>query len=346
MKVMLKRVGLDLRNQYPNQEMARKGSILGWLNGYCTVDLKNASGSVFTELVRELFPCAWFKMLNDLRSPSWVMDESDPVKYSGFVSMGNGYCFPVETLIFASICSAAHAYTGTTPDFRVYGDDIIVRQNESGVVQEYLRYFGFELNPDKSFFFGPFRESCGADWYDGEPVRPVYLDDPLDTLEQRIRAHNALCRLPNRWGETLAHACRNWFPEFISKLCRPFAGETDEAVDNRHATVPNPWQLRNTTLRCPAWYGLSFRSKLDTEIGLHPHFEVAYWYACLTGSDPERPFAMRRETLMSVKRFYHGGAEAVTLPFERNRRETAYRVPEFRRNLFAMDQGSLSSKLH
>jgi hypothetical protein len=327
MKLALRRAGVtDLTDQAPNQELARKGSILGWLNRYCTVDLKNASGSVYTELVRELFPSAWFKMLNDLRSPSWAVGKDDPIKYHGFVSMGNGYCFPLETLIFASICSAAHAYTGTAPDFRVYGDDIIVRQNESGVVQEYLRYFGFELNPDKSFFFGPFRESCGADWYDGEPVRPVYLDDALDSLEQRIRAHNAFARLP-AYGEPLAHACRNWFPVWISKFARPFEGETDEAVDNRHATVPEPWHLRNKTLGVPAWYGLRFSPKGDRDIGQHPRFEVAYKYAVLQGASSEKPFAMRRETRMSVARFYHGGALAVKLPHERGLREQNLSLP-------------------
>lgn len=346
MKMALKRAGINLAHQRPNQLMAREGSVVGWLNRYCTVDLKNASGSVYTELVRELFPAAWFKMLNDLRSPSWKMDESDPVKYQGFVSMGNGYCFPLETLIFASICSAAHRYTGTPEDFRVYGDDIIVRQNESGVVQEYLRYFGFELNPDKSFFFGAFRESCGADWYDGEPVRPVYLDDTLDSLEQRIRAHNAFTRLPSRWAEPLAHACRNWFPIFISKFCRPFAGETDEAVDNRFATIPEPWHLRNKTLGCPAWYGLDFRSKLDTEIAQATNYDIAYWYGCLMGANPLRPFAMRRETQMSVKRFYHGGGMSQDLPYESNRRETAYRPAPFRRCLSRWNGSSLISKLH
>lgn len=319
MKKRLRIHGLDLSKQAPNQELARQGSVTGWLNSYCTADLKNASGSIYTELIRELLPASWFSFLNAIRSPSWMIDQADPVKYQGFVSMGNGYCFPLETLIFASICSAACTYTGSPEDFRVYGDDIIVRQNESAIVQEYLRYFGFELNPDKSFFFGPFRESCGADWYDGEPVRPVYLDDTLDTFEQRVRAHNALCRLPNRWAEPLAHACRDWFPLFSSKFCNPFAGETDEAVDNRFATILDPWHMRNKTLNVPAWYGMDFRSKLDTEIAERAAFPVAYKYACLSGSNPDKPFAERRETLMSVKRFFHGGGESQDFPHEDGR---------------------------
>lgn len=317
MKKCLRRFGINLSRQDTNQRKAREGSIVGQLNSYCTVDLKNASGSVFLELVRELFPPAWFQMLNALRAPEWRMDTGDPVRYHGFVSMGNGYCFPVETLIFASICSAAHRYTGSHEDFVVYGDDVILRQNEALVALEYLRYFGFEVNTDKSFFFGPFRESCGADWYDGEQVRPVFLDDTLDTLEQRVRAHNALVRLPNKWAEPLAHACRNWFPGYISKLCRPFAGDTDEAVDNRYDTIQNPWHLRCTTYKTPAWYGLAFRAIGDSEIEQHTDFGIAYRFGALMGASSERPFAMRRETQMSVKRFTHGGGMSQDFPHEK-----------------------------
>ncbi|DAD52564.1 TPA_asm: RNA-directed RNA polymerase [ssRNA phage SRR6960509_14] len=316
MKKCLKRFGINLSDQGTNQAKAREGSILGWLNSYCTIDLKNASGSVFLELVRELLPADWFLMLNALRAPEWSLGSGEPVRYHGFVSMGNGYCFPLETLIFASICSAAHRYTGTHEDFVVYGDDVLIRQNEALVVLEYLRYFGFEVNTDKSFFFGPFRESCGADWYDGEQVRPVFLDDALDSIEQRIRAHNALARLPNRWAEPLAQACRNWFPGYISKLCRPFADDTDEAVDNRHATIQNPWHMRCITYRTPAWYGLAFRAIGDDEIEQHMYFDVAYRFGALMGASSVKPFAMRRETQMSVKRFTHGGGKSQDFPHE------------------------------
>lgn len=334
MKARLKRVKLDLRSQARNQALAREGSILGWFNRYCTADLKNASGSIFIELIRELFPSDWFVMLNALRSPSWVIDKADPIRYTGFASMGNGFCFPVETLIFASICSAAHRYTGTTEDFVVYGDDIIMRQNESGVVQEYLRYFGFELNPDKSFFFGPFRESCGADWYDGEPVRPVYLDDTLDTFEQRIRAHNALARLDSKWAEPLSTSCRDWFPKFTSRFARPHKGRDDEAVDNRWQIISEPVLRWNLTLQCQAWYGLRFTSKADREIEQHPSYGIAYRYGVISGGSSDKPFAMRRETRMSVACFSHGGGEAISFPHEEypcegNTRRLGHPVKDF-----------------
>jgi len=316
MKNCLRLFGINLSDQSVNQIKAREGSILGWLNSYCTLDLKNASGSIYTELVRELYPPGWFTFLNAIRAPSWCYDGEEPVKYHGFVSMGNGYCFPLETLIFASICHAAHKYTGTKNDFVVYGDDIIVRQNEALVVQEYLRYFGFEVNTDKSFFFGPFRESCGTDWYDGKPVRPVYLDSPLESFQERIRAHNAFARLPNHWAELLARSCASWFPSFANKFVRPLEDMTDEAIDGRHNTLPDPWHMRCTTYRTPAWYGVLFSAIPDKDIGRHADFRVAYRYASLSGGKSEVPFAMRRETLLRVGRFTHGGGSSQELPHE------------------------------
>jgi hypothetical protein len=316
MKKRLRRFGINLSDQSLNQEKAYQGSILGWLNSYCTIDLKNASGSIYTELVKELLPPEWFSFLNCLRAPSWCFKTEEPVKYHGFVSMGNGYCFPLETLIFASICSSAHGYCQTRQDFVVYGDDIIVRQNEALVVLEYLHYFGFEVNTDKSFFYGPFRESCGADWYDGKPVRPVYLDNPLESFQEMVRAHNAFARLPNKWAELLAHSCASWFPSFANKFVRPFEDITDEAIDGRHNTLPDPWHMRCKTYRTPAWYGVLFSAIPDKDIGRHADFRVAYRYAALSGGKSEVPFAMRRETLMRVGRFTHGGGLSQDLPHE------------------------------
>ena len=38
-----------------------------------------------------------------------------------------------------------------------------------------LRYFGFTPNEKKTFCEGPFRESCGGDFFEGQPVRAYFL---------------------------------------------------------------------------------------------------------------------------------------------------------------------------
>jgi hypothetical protein len=42
-------------------------------------------------------------------------------------------------------------------------------------VREYLEAFGLKVNSRKTFFQGPFRESCGKDFINGVLVTPVYL---------------------------------------------------------------------------------------------------------------------------------------------------------------------------
>lgn len=322
-RLRLRRFGIDLRDQGVNQVWAREGS-LGGSNPRCTIDLKNASGSIFIELVRECcqFCPDWFVALNAIRSPSYSSPDDTHLsvkRYEMFSSMGNGFTFPLETLIFAAICSAAHRYCGTQEDFRCYGDDLVVRQNESLVVLEILRDCGFVANADKTFLFGPFRESCGTDWYNGIAVRPIVLDNALETFEQRVRLHNAFTRLPNvRDAAQLSSACVNWFPtSFSSWFVRPYADHTDEAIDGRFLHgPPGPPVLQCLNTLAPGWYGLAFSPVLDRAAERHDMFYMAYHYAGLLGAISTEPFAARRETILRVARFSHSGNTSSWLPHE------------------------------
>lgn len=152
LRALLKRVNLDLRNQKINQELAYLGSI-EQEDPYCTIDLSSASDTLATEVVRNLLPPDWFNLLNCTRSPNYQID--GVVKpYHKFVSMGNGFCFPLQTLIFASVCHAAAVTSHHKPDFRVYGDDIIVRRSIFPTVLQFLKRLGFTPNPRKTFSLG------------------------------------------------------------------------------------------------------------------------------------------------------------------------------------------------
>lgn len=188
LKDRLRRVGLDLSNQSKNQELARLGTLEDE-DPYCTIDLSSASDTLATEVVRHLLPPEWFDLMNRTRSPSYSLD-GVVKRYHKFVSMGNGFCFPLETLIFASLCHTAAVSLNQRPDFRVYGDDIIVRRSVFHRTLQLLKCCGFSPNPKKTFFEGPFRESCGADWYLGENVRPLVLDGPFDNLGKFFSFHN------------------------------------------------------------------------------------------------------------------------------------------------------------
>jgi len=186
----LRRVGLDLSDQATNCHLAYLGSLPGQEDPYCTIDLSSASDTMATEVVRDVLPGDWFDLLNNNRA-KYYEQPGEPVRaYHKFVSMGNGFCFPLQTLIFASICHAAYAESSLDPDFRVYGDDIIVRRSVFPRVVAMLRHHGFQPNPRKTFSQGPFRESCGMDWHSGINVRPVFVTKRLDSLQSLFTLFN------------------------------------------------------------------------------------------------------------------------------------------------------------
>lgn len=226
----LKDIGLDLSDQSRNRFFAKFGSE-DWLqpNGFCTIDLSSASDSIATEVCRSVLPAAWFDFLNQIRSKEYVLDDST-YRYEKFCSMGNGFCFPLETLLFSAIVAAAG---GGIPrrDFVVYGDDIIVRKTHFDAVIAALKLFGFKPNTKKTFSTGPFRESCGADWYAGEDVRPYTLDERLDSVQAIYKFLN-LSRRNSRTSEFFQGVYPDvlgWLPvEF--HFWRPF-GPPDGGID-------------------------------------------------------------------------------------------------------------------
>lgn len=175
----LRAYGVDLSTQSKNQALARAGA-RDWatLNPTVTLDLSAASDSVSVELVRSLLPPVWVSFLDDIRSKQFVLredDGSDPVDYQKWSSMGNGYTFVLETLIFWALAEGCRSLCDDSTPLAVYGDDIAIGRCSALLLIEVLRFAGFAVNSDKTFLFGKFRESCGADWYAEENVTPVYL---------------------------------------------------------------------------------------------------------------------------------------------------------------------------
>lgn len=183
-------VGINLEHQSPNQVLAFYGSLRNHRK-WATLDVRDASACQVIELVRSLFSEEWFSFLNDIRSPAGEWPDGTVRRYQMFCSMGNGFCFPLETLIFASICHAAYKLCNRKPEFRVYGDDMIVDADIALLVIEILKSCGFRMNLDKTFMFGPFRESCGANWYEGYGVTPVYWRKRITCRSELFHAHNA-----------------------------------------------------------------------------------------------------------------------------------------------------------
>lgn len=166
----LRAVGVDISDQSLNQRLALEGSLTGDL---ATLDLSSASDTISTELIFNLLPVDWALALSRCRTRS-VKIGNEVIRQEKFASMGNGFTFPLETLVFWAL---ARACCDNSETVSVYGDDIIVPSHRAAVVSNLLHCAGFVVNIDKSFSSGPFRESCGADYYKGIDVRPYYQKD-------------------------------------------------------------------------------------------------------------------------------------------------------------------------
>lgn len=191
-RTALKRVGVDLDlGQSYNGRLALEASVS---NALSTLDLASASNSVTRELVRRLLPPDWFDLLDALRC-EWVEVDGVWTRLEMFSSMGNGFTFELESLIFwaaaATVCDDLHSSVGDTR-IAIFGDDIIVPKAAAGRLVELLEFLGFRVNTEKSFFEGPFRESCGVHAYLGVDITPFYVEESFALTNERLRVANKL----------------------------------------------------------------------------------------------------------------------------------------------------------
>jgi len=176
MKKLLRAVGLNLSDQKPNQNAALRGSRDGDI---ATLDLVGASDNMAYGLVLDQIPPGWFHLLEVGRT-STVEYEGKIFELQKFSSMGNAYTFELESLIFYSLALSTCEYLGlSSKDVRSYGDDIVVPVGAVDLLKDVLDYCGFSINLDKSYWKGPFRESCGADYLYGMDIRPFYLKEQI-----------------------------------------------------------------------------------------------------------------------------------------------------------------------
>lgn len=191
----LKKFGLDLNTQSRNVHFARLAKTFD----LATVDLANASNTLSIGAVKSLLPADWFAVLDSYRSWYGQTKEGDlTTKYSMFSSMGNGFTFELESLIFYALCLDAVSlvtkkhYKECMREVAVYGDDLIVPQDCYEQLVHHLTKYGFKVNHSKSFTSGSFFESCGSDFYDGYDVRPFFLKRELRTIKDLYFLCNSL----------------------------------------------------------------------------------------------------------------------------------------------------------
>lgn len=178
---VLRMIGLDISTQQAkNNALALRGSIDG---SVATLDLKSASDLISTDLVRLLMPTKWYELLMTLRSPVTKLPSGEVVELNMISTMGNGTTFPLMTFLIVSLLYGFRC-TRRGPTLRidwtstaVFGDDVIIPTAEYSGFCTVLEQAGFLVNHEKSYSEGPFRESCGGDFYMGWDVTPFYVKD-------------------------------------------------------------------------------------------------------------------------------------------------------------------------
>jgi len=182
-----------LNDQSVNQNMAR-GAFHGHL---ATIDLSAASDSIARELVEMLLPVDWTHFLDRLRSKNWK-DKDRITKLDKFSSMGNGFTFELETLIFWAVTASVTDLTYPGRPFSIYGDDIICDRKVATELVPVLNVLGFAVNEEKSYIDGCFFESCGRHYFNGVEVTPIYQKEVINDVQEHLRLANRILRSATR----------------------------------------------------------------------------------------------------------------------------------------------------
>lgn len=165
-----------------------------------TVDQTSASDSISVELVDKHVPPTLRGWLKLVRTTHTLLPKRGKVALPMISTMGNGFTFPLQCAIFACIVRTSYQLSGLELpignknfEWGVFGDDVIVPSTVMPKLKRLLHLLGFKLNVAKTFESGPFRESCGGDFFAGSNVRGVYIRS-LETGPLRFSAVNRLLR--------------------------------------------------------------------------------------------------------------------------------------------------------
>jgi hypothetical protein len=191
----LRRNGLNLDIDLINQSKARKGSSD---SSIATVDFSAASDTISSRVIEEIFPPQWFQLLDICRSRRYELNK-EVHSFHKFSSMGNGFTFELETLIFYASALACCEYLDIdSSDVSVFGDDVTLPSGAYQLFVDFSKFLGFQTNTQKSFSDGYFRESCGSYYFDGLDVKPYFFKKALSNAYRIFGLANSILELSTR----------------------------------------------------------------------------------------------------------------------------------------------------
>jgi hypothetical protein len=209
-----KKMYTNYENQADTRIMALQGSLDG---SYSTRDLSSASDSVTVQLVASVYRSTYIvDSLLAARSTHAILPDESTLQLEKYAPMGSALCFwTMDTLLLAccelAIRNVFHRYSNPS-DYRVYGDDIIIRTEAVEELDRILTTIHFEINESKSYSCScgaKYREACGIEAYNGQDVTPLRVSrfaEPLvgtkpDTISE-VSSQVAFLNGCYQWGYT------------------------------------------------------------------------------------------------------------------------------------------------
>lgn len=255
--------GYNLDSDLKNQRGAYIGSIDDSL---ATIDFKAASDTIAIETVRLLLPPKWFQVLDAARSKLYTLD-GVVHRSEKFSTMGNGFTFELESLIFLTLGLAVCENLGVDDSgVSIFGDDLIIPSKCVPELVALCSFLGFTVNEKKSFSSGPFRESCGAYYFDGLDVKPFHLKTDLLYVKDIYRLANAIRSLSHR--HAFCVGCDGRFRRTWSLLVHlvPSSLRLFGPVSSGDATIHNNLVDSNPSLNSNGWCGFNYTGLPESSI--------------------------------------------------------------------------------
>lgn len=198
-----------------------------------TIDLKNASDAISTELVKYVIPVRLYGQIARARSEMILGPDGNFHRVNKVSSMGNGFTFELMSLLLNAVCKVLD------PNATVYGDDIIICKTEAPRLIQIIEQVGFVVNKDKSFIDGPFRESCGSNYHDVEGYIESYDFLYPENIHDCIVTLNKAFILGKKYGpfRKLFHSLQRCMPP---AFCSGIPAMSSDIVRN---AAPDPVAL-------------------------------------------------------------------------------------------------------
>lgn len=153
---------------------------------YATIDLKNASNSVWQNVVDFHFPGSIRRIFTRLVDKHYEYDDQYG-HFNMFSPMGCGLTFDVMTTLLLFLGRQFDSSTS------VFGDDILISQGKAPLMLDVLKVIGMQVNHEKSYITGTFSESCGG-FYNHTTSEHISCFD-FEYAENRVEAFSLVNKL-------------------------------------------------------------------------------------------------------------------------------------------------------